>query len=75
MSRNTKAAMEQKNMVEYLSAKWQAEKETRKVKLRITMYDRFGCSLGGGDWNVVQPMIEKELADYPGKIEIWRLNK
>lgn len=42
MSRNTKAAMAQKNMGEYLSEKWQAEKEIRKAKLRITMYNRYG---------------------------------
>lgn len=47
----------------------------RENKLTLGFPYLIGCSLGGGYWNVVQPMIEKELADYPGKIEIWRLNK
>jgi len=42
MSRNTKMAMKEKNMCEYLSRKWQENKEQRKAKLRITMYDRYG---------------------------------
>ena len=42
MSNNTKKAMQEKNMGEYLSQKWQDEKEERKAKLRITMYDRYG---------------------------------
>lgn len=42
MSRNTKMAMKEKNMSEYLSRKWQENKEQRKAKLRITMYDRYG---------------------------------
>ena len=32
-----------------------------------------GCALGGGDWNVVFPMMQEELRDYPVPIEIWRL--
>lgn len=47
----------------------------RKNKLTLGFPYLMGCALGGGDWNVVQPMLEKELADYPGKVEIWRLNK
>ena len=42
MSQNTKRAMKEKNMSEYLSRKWQEDKEQRKAKLRITMYDRYG---------------------------------
>lgn len=42
MSQNTKKAMKEKNMSEYLSRKWQENKEERKAKLRITMYDRYG---------------------------------
>lgn len=42
MSRNTKIAMKEKNMSEYLSRKWQENKEQRKAKLRITMYTRYG---------------------------------
>ena len=33
-----------------------------------------GCALGGGDWNIVYPMMQEELKDYPLPIEIWRLN-
>lgn len=32
-----------------------------------------GCALGGGDWDIVLPIIEEEFKDYPGKIEIWEL--
>lgn len=42
MSQNTKIAMKEKNMSEYLSQKWQENKEQRKARLRITMYDRYG---------------------------------
>ncbi len=34
-----------------------------------------GCDLAGGDWDTVLHLIRSELADYPGKVEIWRLNK
>lgn len=33
-----------------------------------------GCALGGGDWNIVLPMLKEELAIYPHKVEIWKLN-
>lgn len=33
-----------------------------------------GCALGGGDWNIVFSMLKNELADYPHKVEIWKLN-
>lgn len=42
MSQNTKKAMKEKNMSEYLSRKWQENKEERKARLRITMYERYG---------------------------------
>lgn len=42
MSKNTKAAMEAKGMGEYLSAKWNEDKERRKAMLRVAMYDRYG---------------------------------
>lgn len=42
MSEHTKMAMKEKNMSEYLSRKWRENKEQRKTKLRITMYDRYG---------------------------------
>lgn len=42
MSENTKLGMQDKNMSEYLSKKWNENKEERKAKLRITMYDRYG---------------------------------
>lgn len=32
-----------------------------------------GCALGGGDWEVVLPMIGEEFKDYHGKVEIWEL--
>ena len=34
-----------------------------------------GCALGGGDWNIMLPMIEEELSDYPGTVEVWELGK
>ena len=42
MSENTKRGMQDKNMSEYLSKKWNDNKEERKAKLRITMYERYG---------------------------------
>lgn len=42
MSQNTKRAMAKKNMSEYLAKRWAEDKEARKAKLRITMYDRYG---------------------------------
>lgn len=42
MSENTRRAMKEKNMGEYLSKKWNEDKERRKTKLRVTMYDRYG---------------------------------
>lgn len=42
MSEQTKKAMEEKNLGEYLFKKWQENKEQRKAKLRIAMYDRYG---------------------------------
>ena len=41
-SERTKMAMKEKNMGVYLSQKWQENKELRKAKLRIAMYDRYG---------------------------------
>lgn len=32
-----------------------------------------GCALGGGDWGIVLPILEEELLDYPGKVELWKL--
>lgn len=32
-----------------------------------------GCALGGGNWEIVLPIIEEEFKDYPGKVEIWEL--
>jgi len=34
---------------------------------------QMGCGLGGGDWNVVLPIVEEELASYT--IEVWKYNK
>ena len=42
MSQNTKTAMKEKNMSKYLSHVWQENKDQRKAKLRIAMYDRYG---------------------------------
>lgn len=42
MSENTRRAMKEKNMGEYLSKKWNEDKERRKAMLRVTMYKRYG---------------------------------
>lgn len=42
MSQNTKIAMAQKGMGEYLSQKWAQNKEKRKAMLRLANYDRYG---------------------------------
>lgn len=42
ISSNTKRAMQDNNIGTYLSNKWKSEKEIRKAKLRIAMYDRYG---------------------------------
>ena len=42
MSQNTKLAMKEKGVGEYLSKKWAQEKEIRKAKMRLAMYDRYG---------------------------------
>lgn len=34
---------------------------------------QMGCGLGGGDWNIVLPIVEEELASYT--IEVWKYNK
>lgn len=34
---------------------------------------QMGCGLGGGDWSVVLPIIEEELAAYT--VEIWKYTK
>ena len=34
--------MQDNNIGTYLSNKWKSEKEIRKAKLRIAMYDRYG---------------------------------
>ena len=47
----------------------------RKNQMTLGFPYLIGCALGGGSWDVVYPMIEEELADYPADIEIWRLQK
>lgn len=42
ISQNTKLAMKQKGVGEHLSKKWAEDKERRKAKLRLSMYDRYG---------------------------------
>lgn len=42
LSQNTKAAMAQKGTGDYLSKKWAQDKEMRKAKMRLAMYDRYG---------------------------------
>lgn len=34
---------------------------------------KIGCGLGGGNWNVVQDMINKCLVDKGVEVEIWEL--
>lgn len=34
---------------------------------------QIGCGLGGGDWNIILPIIEEELSDYT--VEIWKYTK
>jgi len=36
----------------------------------IAMPYKIGCGLGGGDWNIVMELIEKELPDHT--VELWR---
>lgn len=36
---------------------------------------RIGCALGGGDWGIVSLILEKELKEYPGRVEIWKLER
>ncbi len=45
----------------------------RANRFSIGFPKNIGCALGGGDWNVVLPMIEEEFKDYPGLVEIWEL--
>ena len=47
----------------------------RENQLTLGFPYLIGCALGGGSWDIVYPMIEEELADYPADIEIWRLQK
>ena len=47
----------------------------RERKLSLGFPYLIGCALGGGDWNIVYQMIERELSEYPGEVQIWRLNK
>lgn len=42
ISQNTKLAMEKKRTGEHLSKKWTQDKEVRKAKMRLSMYDRYG---------------------------------
>lgn len=32
-----------------------------------------GCGLGGGDWSVVEQIIEKELVFHGREVEVWKL--
>lgn len=45
----------------------------RKQALSIGFPYLMGCALGGGDWDIVLPIIEEEFSDYPGDIQIWKL--
>lgn len=47
----------------------------RENKYSLGFPYKIGCALGGGDWNIVLPILEEELKDYPGKIEIWKLSE
>ena len=42
MSQNTKLAMKQKGVSEHLAKRWAQDKEKRKAKMRLAMYDRYG---------------------------------
>lgn len=33
--------------------------------------DHIGCGLGGGDWNVVLPLIQNTFANWDGNIQFW----
>lgn len=37
----------------------------------IAMPFKIGCGLGGGDWNVILGLIQKELSD-KYTVELWR---
>ena len=39
---------------------------------RVALPYKFGCGLAGGDWSVVERLIEENLNDC--KIEIWKYN-
>lgn len=46
---------------------------TLQNKFSIGFPYLIGCALGGGNWEIVLPIIEEEFKDYPGKVEIWEL--
>lgn len=72
MSENTKRAMAEKNMSAYLSEKWQSEKETRKAKLRVTMYSRYGTIPQKYDLRKDIITLGKDPNDFP---ELFGLGK
>lgn len=37
----------------------------------IAMPYRIGCGLAGGDWNIVQSIIEQKFADYDGTVKLY----
>ena len=44
-----------------------------QVKFKIGFPYGIGCGLGGGDWNNIKAIIEKEFADKQWEVEIWKL--
>lgn len=45
----------------------------REHHMSLGFPDHIGCALGGGDWNIVLPMIRKTFSEYPFPVEIWKL--
>lgn len=50
-----------------------AESEVNNIDTVAFPYG-IGCGLAGGDWNIVNAMIEKAFADWSGTVKIVRYN-
>lgn len=45
--------------------------EVRKKQEKVAFPYKMGCGYGGGDWEIVCAIIEKEFKNYAGEVQIW----
>jgi group I intron endonuclease len=74
ISENTKIGMRNKNMSQYLSNKWKEEKQIRKAKIHLALYDRYGITSKNYDLahDVVLLGLEDEYQEFEGEFQKYK---